>query len=711
VSASKSIIKLIGNYTSKYAQGYFQYDSKKSGGITLGHLRFSDNPIRSTYYVQEPSLVVCTKDTYLDNFEIVEHLNNNGIFILNTNKDSQEIVQELSPKIKKIIKDRNISFYIIDAYKLAQSIGLSNKISTIMESIIVKLSNIMDYDTAKKHMKEYAKNLYGKKGPGIVESNYKAIEQAPDYLEKINLPEEEYILDDNTEDELYKLINNRQGNNIPVSKFLNMKDGTFEPGLSNKDKRRISNVVPKHIIENCIMCNQCAFVCPHSVIRPFLIDEEEYKDLPENIKKRCLKPVLPALKEYHYVLAISAADCTGCGLCISICPAPKGKALEFQELNEEEQEIFDYLDNNIKDKGINPTNVINSQFVKPKFAFNGACAGCGETPYLKVLTQLFGNEMVVANATGCSSIYSASAPSTAYSLPWASSLFEDNAEYGYGMLIATKTIRNRIKNIMEKNMDNPNQELFKLWIDNMDNYDITKEVYEKLDYNKTPVEINELKDYLINRTIWMVGGDGWAYDIGYGGIDHILSTNDNFNILVLDSQVYSNTGGQTSKASPKGVVAAFASTGKIQNKKDLARIALAYPHVYVAQISMGASMNQMLKVLKEAKEYNGPSIIIAYSPCIEHGIKGGMGKSVENEKLATSCGYFPIFSYNPRTKKFTLDSINTDFDLYDEFLQSQTRYSMLKAINPNNYEKLLNENKKNAIERFNHYKDLHEKNN
>ena len=704
VSASKSIMKLVGNSTDKFVQGYFQYDSKKSGGVTIGHLRFSDNIIRSTYYVQEPILVVCTKESYMNNFEVIENIKKNGTFILNTTKSNKEILKMLPSKVKNIIVDRNIKFYIIDAYSKAKEVGLGDKISTIMESIIVKLSNLVDYESAKEEMKEYAKKRYGKKGEEIVKSNYRAIDEAIPSLVEIKIESKEEIKEKKSNDSLYKLITDRKGNDLKVSSFMDMQDGTFEASLSSLDKRCASEQVPKHIVDNCIMCNQCSFVCPHGVIRPFLIDEKEYKLLPNNIKERCKKPILPNLKQYYYVLSISVSDCTGCGLCINTCPSTKGKALEFTTLNLEEQEIFNYLNKNIKDKNIDPTNVINSQFTKSKFNYCGACAGCGEAPYIKVLTQLFGREMVIANATGCSSIYGGSAPSTAYSLPWASSLFEDNAEYGYGMVVATRTIRNRIKNIMESNLNSSNKELFTKWLNNMEDYKITKEVYDNIDYSKIE-ELIPLKDYITSRSIWMIGGDGWAYDIGYGGIDHILATNDNFNILVLDSQVYSNTGGQTSKASPKGVVASFASTGKVQNKKDLARIALAYPHVFVAQISLGANMNQMLKVLKEAKEYNGPSIVIAYSPCISHGIKGGMSHSVEVEALASKSGYFPIFSYNPSTKVFDLNT-NVDFNLYDEFLQSQTRYSILKTLNPENYEKLLQENKQNAIDRYNYYKNL-----
>ena len=492
---------------------------------------------------------------------------------------------------------------------------------------------------------------------------------------------------------------------------MEIADGTFKPGTSNLDKRAISNEVPEWIRSNCIMCNQCSLVCPHAVIRPFLLNEEEYEKAPSYIKERCLDPITPDIKGYKFILGFSVKDCTGCGVCINTCPGKKGnKALTFQTLNEslknKEQQICDYLIDNIIDKNIDISTIKGSQFKTPKFCFNGACAGCGETPYLKLLTQLFGNHMIIANATGCSSIYSASTPSMAYEVPWASSLFEDNAEYGYGMLIANNTIRNRIKNIMLCNMKNKNRDLFKKWIDNMDSYNITKEVYDSLDYNEVPQEIVDLKDYLIKRSIWTIGGDGWAYDIGFSGIDHVLSSNEDVNILVLNSEMYSNTGGQSSKASPKGSIASFTSSGKHVSKKDLARIALAYPNVYVAQVSLGANMMQVIKSFKEAEEHKGPSIIIAYTPCISHGIKEGMGKSIEYERLATNCGYFPIFRYNPDNNKFVLDSKNVDFNLYEEFLNGQTRYSMLKSINPTESEILLEENKKNAKEKFEFYKNL-----
>ncbi len=708
VSASKSIIKLIGDNTNKYVQGYFQYDSKKSGGVTISHLRFSLNVIKSTYYVENPKLVAVTKDSYLLDFNPLLHILENGIFIINTIMTEDEFKNWLPNNIKNIIIDRNIKVYIINAYEFARKIGLKNKISTIMESVIIKLSNIMDYDQAKMKMKEYVMQKFYKKGEDIVKANYDAIENCVNYLKEVKF---ENDMIDNVPIEksqnVYESMTKREGDLLPTSAFINYPDGTFVGGTSCLEKRGISLVVPNWIKENCIQCNQCSFVCPHSVIRPFLLDEDEYNKAPEFIKTRVIKAIGT---DYYYCVGISIKDCTGCGLCIKTCPGKnKEKALItktlLEQINNNEQEAFDYLVKNITYKpAFKLETVKGSQFKMPEFEFCGACAGCGEPSYIRILTQLFGESMIIANATGCSSIYGGSAPITPYKIPWANSLFEDNAEYGYGLLIANKTARNRLRNIMEKNLNNPNADLFKKWLENYDDYQITKEIYEKLDYDTCPKELVSLKEYIIYRSIWTIGGDGWAYDIGFGGIDHVLASNDDVNILVLDTQIYSNTGGQSSKSSPKGSIASFTTSGKLQNKKDLARIALSYPHVYVAQISLGANMLQVLKAFKEAENYKGPSIIIAYAPCISHGIKGGMENSVEMQKMAVKCGYFPIFRYNPVVQQLTLDSKNVDFDLYEEFLLLQTRYSALDKVNKENAKKLLDENKSDAIKRFEFYK-------
>ena len=709
VSASKSIIKIIGNNTNKYVQGYFQYDSKKSGGVTLGHLRFSDKQIKSTYYVENPKIIVVTKDTYLNDFDVISKIKENGIFLLNTSKTSEEINEFISDNIKETLINKNIKLYIINAYSLAIKSGLGNKISTIMETAILELSDIVDFDIEQKIIEDI-KNKFSSKGEDIVQKNIEAISNVKSYIKEVKY-DNNYKNKETENLSLFEKIKRREGNEIPVSEVIDIMNGNFECGTSKLEKRKISEFVPSWINSNCIECNQCSFVCPHGVIRPFILNEEEYINSPEFVKEKCKK--LIGKENLYFILGISIKDCTGCGLCIKTCPS-KEKALISKnidiELNNNVQKIYDYLEENVKYKPLfNIDTVKGSQFIKPKFMFSGACAGCGETAYIKILTQLFGDNLIIANATGCSSIYGGSIPSIPYTLPWINSLFEDNAEFGYGILNANNYNRNRIKNIMEKNLNNKNKELFKEWLDNYDNYEITKKVYDSIDYNEVPKELLDLKDYIPSRVIFSIGGDGWAYDIGYGGIDHVLASNQNVNILVLDTEVYSNTGGQSSKSSRIGSIASFTSDGKKSNKKDLARIALSYPNVYVAQISIGANYNQVLKVFKEAVSYNGPSIIIAYSTCISHGIKGGMTNSLDMSKKAVECGFFPIFHYNPIEKKFYLDYKEPNFDLYDDFINAQTRFSMLKVINKENASELLKQNKENSIERFNYYKELSEK--
>ena len=701
VSASKSFMKLIGNNTNKYVQGYFQYDSKKSGGVTKCHLRFNDNVIRSTYYVENPSIIVVTKDTYLNKFDCISNLSKNGIFILNTKYKKEEIINNIDGKILDYIKDNNIEFYIINAYDIASKLGIPNKISTIMESVLAKLTNLLDYEKAINIMKEYAKNRYYKKGEDVVNANYKAIEESINYLEKVELNNKEFKYSENIESNtIYDMVEKRMGDLIKVSEVNS--DGIYESGTSKKEKRNISSVIPKWINNNCITCNMCSLYCPHGVIRPYLLNTDTYNKLPNNIKERCIKD-----RNNYFILSISALDCTGCGVCSKTCIS-KNKALEMIEVTNEEkikeQEIFDYLEKNVTSENIYSDSLVKgSQFKEPKFMYSGACAGCGETAYIKLFTQLFGKSLMIANATGCSSIYGASAPITPYTIPWANSLFEDNAEFGYGILLGNNVMRNRIREYFETLDDS----YAKKWLENMYDYDICKEVYDniKLDSN-----LEYMKDYIIPRIILCVGGDGWAYDIGYSGIDHVLSSNDNINILVLDTQVYSNTGGQASKASPKGAVAAFAASGKKNNKKDLAKMALAYPHCYVAQISLGYNPNNVVKIIKEAVNYNGPSIIIAYAPCISHGIEGGLVNSVEMEKMAVESGYYPVFHYNPNDK-FYLDSKNVNFDLYEEFLNKQNRFKILHKINKENADKLIQEQKQDAIERYNYYKNLDVSNN
>ena len=706
VSASKSIIKLIGDNTNNYVQGYFQYDSKKSGGVTISHLRISDSKIRSTYYIDKPDILVVSKDSYFNEFELINKISENSIMIINTSKTEEELINSLSNKLKNLLIKNNTKIYTLNAYDIASKVGLGNKISMIMESSILYLTNLIDYKFAKDELVKYIKNKFSKKGEDIVSANINALDITENSIKEIKL-DSNILEEKNRNMDLYESIFKREGNNIPVSSFFSMPNGVFKAGTVRLQDRYISEVVPHYISENCIECNQCATVCPHSVIRPYLLSEEEYAVAPIEIKNRCKKAI--GLDGYYFIIGISIKNCTGCGLCINTCPGMKGnKALTFSSLSNEiknkEQEVFDYLDKNITNKNkFNNSTIKGLQFNKPKFEYCGACAGCGEPAYIKILAQLFGDNLLIANATGCSSIYGGSAPETPYTLPWSSSLFEDNAEYGYGMLIGNNLVRNRIKNIMENNMDNPNKELFKEWLDNYDDYEITNKIYNNLT-DDIPSELKELKEYIPSRNYWCIGGDGWAYDIGFSCIDHVLASNDNINILFLDTEVYSNTGGQSSKSSHMGSIASFTTSGKKTNKKDLARIAMSYKNAYVAQISLGANMMQVIKTLKEANDYQGPSIVIAYCPCISHGIKGGMGNSISMEKLAVESGYFPTFRRHP-LNGFTLDSKKVDFERFEEFLNLQTRYSNLNKVNENSKE-LFEENKKNAIERYKYYSSL-----
>ena len=716
VSASKSILKLVGDNTDKYVQGYFEYDSKKSGGVTISHLRFSSVFIHSTYYVENPKLIVVTKDSYFKDFKIVNKLKKKGVLLVNTSLKEEEFYKILPNETRKLLKEKEATVYLINAYSLARKLGLGNKISMIMTMAIIKLSKIMDINLAKDELKHYIETKFFKKGEKVIKANQDSLDMALEYIQKISLNSKEKTFDLAKPTDVFSSMKSRLGNTLTTKDLLEYADGYFNPGTSSLEKRGVSEIVPMWLDENCIKCNQCSFVCPHSVIRPFLLDKKEYENAPKYIQKRCIKETMKELEDYYFCIGISVKDCTGCGLCIKNCPGKKGNkalisaSLE-DRLKQNEQQVFNYLDKNIKEKKTDTSIIYGSQFKKPKFAYCGACSGCGESGYIKILTQLFGEHMIIANATGCSSIYGGSTPSMPYTIPWANSLFEDNAEFGYGILIANQVMKNNLKEVMLKNMDNKNHDLFKKWIDNMDDYDITKEVYDKLDYKTVPKEIADNKDYLVKRSIWTIGGDGWAYDIGFSGIDHVLASNDDVNIIVLDSQVYSNTGGQASKASPEGAIASFASFGKKTGKKSLASIALSYPHVYVAQISMGANMASVLRAFKEAEAYKGPSIIIAYSPCISHGIEGGMVNSIEMEKMATYCGYFPIFRYNPLENHFHLDFKKPHFEDYEEFLSRQTRFSMLKKINPDEADRLINEQKNLAIKRFLYYKKRNDESN
>ena len=710
VSACKDIMKLTGTYTRAYVQGYFQYDSKKSGGITISHLRMGNKPIKSTYYVESPTMVVCTKESYLQKMKMLDKIKKNGIFLLNTNKNKDEILKEMTSHDKKILQSRNIKFYIVDAGRIAADNGLSGKISAIMETLIFKLGKIMDFDFTVQKIKESLAAKFANKSGNIVEKNVKAIDCCINSLVQVKLPVVDYVEEFPKKKDMFELISSMEGDTLPVSSFIKNPDGTFEAGTTKREKRNISDIVPCYNSENCISCNLCSLVCPHGVIRPFLLDDKEEMDAPNGVREKLL-PANIKDQDLKFTIGISAADCTGCGLCANICPGKKGaKALVMkikEELDEEKtKEDYTYLFNEVTEKNVMPTTTVKgSQFKTPKFEFSGACAGCGETPYLKLVTQLFGDRMIVANATGCSSIYGASTPSMPYSIPWANSLFEDNAEYGYGMKIADETIKARIKKLITENIKDvkkSQQETYKNYVENV-TPETAEELLKVIDETKIK-ELLPLKNFIRPKSVWMIGGDGWAYDIGYNGIDHVLANKENVNILVLDTEVYSNTGGQASKSTRTGAVAKFASAGKETAKKDLAKIALTYPHVYVATISLGANPQQAIKVLQEAESYNGPSIIIAYAPCIAQGIIKGMKNSIEEEKEATRSGYFPIFHYNPETKEFKMDS-KSDFSRYEEFILGEDRYRSLEKISKN-HKQLLAKNKEQAETNYQYYENL-----
>ena len=713
VSASKDIMKITGTFTRAYVQGYFQYDSKKSGGITISHLRFGKNPIRSTYYVEKASLVVCTKESYLTQLKMLDRIKKNGTFLLNTSKTKDEILQEMTIYDKKIIQSRNIKFYIVDANKIAKDSGLNNKISSIMETLIFKLGKVMDLDFTINKIKENISMKFANKSGNIIDKNLKAIDSCIDKLEKVKLPVVDYVMEVEPKKNIFEVISSMEGDSLPVSSFVKNSDGTFEGGNTKKEKRNASTMAPCYNSENCLSCNQCSLVCPHGVIRPFLLNEKEQLDAPDSVKEKLIDANIKG-QDLKYTIGVSVPDCTGCGLCAEVCPGKKGaKAIIMkakEKIDEEKsKEEYEYLFNDVKEKDVMPTNTVKgSQFKYPKFEFSGACAGCGETPYLKLLTQLFKDNLVIANATGCSSIYGASIPSTPYSVPWANSLFEDNAEFGFGMKIADETMKNRIKTLITNNkklIKKSEKDIYNNYVEEI-NDETAKALLEVVDETKIK-ELKKLKEFIKPKSVWMVGGDGWAYDIGYNGIDHVLANKENVNILVLDTEVYSNTGGQASKSTRSGAVAKFASAGKEIAKKDLAKIALTYPHVYVGTISLGANPMQAIKVMKEAEAYNGPSIIIAYAPCIAQGIIKGMKNSINEEKKATASGYFPIFHYNPTTEEFKVDS-SADFNKYKDFLTGEDRYNSLKKLSKN-YKELLSNNKKQAEETYNYYKSLEAK--
>ena len=740
VGANKNTIKIIGDNTDQYAQAYFAYDSKKSGGVTRSHLRFGPKPVNAPYLVSTADFVSCSLESYVGKYDMLSALKDGGTFLLNTVHSKKEIEEHLPNSFKKQLAEKHAKFYIIDAVNLAREIGLGGRTNTILQSAFFKLNEqIMPYETAQDLMKQYAYKAYSKKGQAIVDLNYKAIDAGGDALVEVKvnsqwkkLETETATVDMNRPEFVRKVcdpVNAVKGYDLPVSAFNGYEDGTLPSGTAAWEKRGIANIVPEWNTENCIQCNQCAFACPHAVVRPFLATEEEMANAPEGTI------VLPAigkgLEGLKYSIQISTLDCTGCEVCVNTCPGKKGeKALKMVPIetavNAGQAEQAKYFFENVsyKDSLVDKTaNPKNSQFAQPLFEFSGACGGCGETPYVKLISQLFGDHMVVANATGCSSIYGGSFPASPYTTnekgqgpAWANSLFEDNAEFGFGMLAGGNALRDQIATLMENALEEGHgkpevQELFKTWLANKDDYQVTREVADKLvpllkecdcDVAK---RILSLKDHLVKRSQWVFGGDGWAYDIGYGGLDHVIANQEDINILVLDTEVYSNTGGQSSKSSPTASIAKFTASGKRGKKKDLAAIAMSYGHVYVAYVSHGASQAQLLKAMREAEAYKGPSIVIAYSPCINHGLRKGMGKSQIEAKLAVECGYWTLLRFDPRRAEqglnpLQIDSKEPNWDLYDEYLMGETRYAQLNNINPVKAEELLAVNKEEAKRRY-----------
>ncbi|CDA22985.1 pyruvate-flavodoxin oxidoreductase [Mycoplasma sp. CAG:611] len=702
VTTSKNILTLIGEKTPSYVQGYFEYDSKKSGGVTKSHLRFSKQIINSPYYVINPYMVVCSKDSYLKKYDVLKNIKENGIFLLNTEKDVNNLNEVLPTEVINKLKEKKINFYIINANKIAYENNIPNKISMIMEIAILSLMN-MDMSFVKKEMKKLIKFNFSKKGIDVVNSNINAINSSLSSLKKVDISLiDSKIKMEKVDNTLYSKLEHARYDLIKVSDFNSNVDGVFECGTSVLEKRDLSNNIPSYDKDKCIMCNMCSLVCPHAVVRPYLLNEDEVNKSP-SIVKESLKDAKIKDNNLSFTIGISALDCTGCSLCSMVCPT-KALTLKKQNLEARQKEIerYNYLQK-VSEKHVLPINTVKgSQFVKPKFEFSGACAGCGETPYLKLLSQLFGDDLMIANATGCSSIYGASIPSMPYTVPWVNSLFEDNAEFGYGIRVGEDFMHEKVKRIFKEyknKVNNKNKKLIDKYLKSYSK-EVAEEVYNNLDYEDFKAII-PLKKYIKEKTIFIVGGDGWAYDIGYGGIDHVLANNENVNILVLDTEVYSNTGGQSSKSTRMGATAKFASSGKKTAKKDLAKMALNYKNVYVATVSLGANYMQTIKALTEAASYNGPSIIICYAPCIAHGIKTGMKSSIEEQKLVTESGYFPLFRYNPETEIFTLDS-KADFTKYDEIFKRENRYS----INEEEKNSLLQQNKINAINRYNEYKTL-----
>ena len=737
VGANKNSIKIIGGSTNKYCQAYFSYDSKKSGGYTSSHLRFGDLPITSPYLVTTPDFVACHVPSYVDKYDVLKGLKAGGSFLLNSVHDAETTCATLPDHMKVFLAKNKINFYIINATKIAAELGLGSRTNTIMQSAFFKIANVIPFDKAVEEMKKAILKSYGKKGEDIVNMNYAAVDAGGNAVVKIDVPAEWASIEDKGFEhasnasypefvrKIVEPINGLKGDMLPVSAFNGREDGTWDNGTAAYEKRGIAVNVPEWKIENCIQCNQCAYVCPHAVIRPFLATEEEAAASGVDWKQG-----LGETKEYKFRIQISPLDCTGCSNCVDVCPA-KEKALVMRPLEEQmpQQKNWDYITKHIGYKQVvdKTKSVKNLQFAQPLFEFSGACAGCGETPYIKAISQLFGDKMMVANATGCTSIYSGSAPSTPYCTnaeghgpAWANSLFEDNAEFGLGMHVGVEKLRDRIQLAMEDAIANCakcSDELkgvMKEWIENRGSSAKSAEVTARLiplmeacgcDACK---KILEHKEWLVKKSQWIIGGDGWGYDIGYGGVDHVLASGQDVNILVIDTEVYSNTGGQSSKATPVGAVAKFASSGKRIRKKDLGAMAMTYGYVYVAQVSIGASQQQLFNVLKEAEAYPGPSLVIAYAPCINHGIKGGMTRTQTVGKEAVACGYWHLWHYNPQLEEegknpFVLDSKEPDWTKFREFLMKEVRYTSLQKSFPAEADELFAAAEENAKWRYNGY--------
>ncbi len=741
VGANKNSVKIIGDNTDKYCQAYFSYDSKKSGGFTCSHLRFGDNPIRSTYLVTTPDFVACHVQAYLRLYDVTKGLKKNGTFLLNTVWSAEEVKKNLPDNVKKYFAQNNITLYIINATMIAQEIGLGNRTNTILQSAFFKITNVIPYDLAVEQMKKFIVKSYGKKGEDVVNKNNAAVDRGTEF-EKVEIPAEWAQIDVQPEEShpddtdfiknIVRPINAQAGDDLPVSAFKGREDGTWEQGTAASEKRGVAAFVPVWNADNCIQCNQCAYVCPHATIRPFVLDEAEQAKAPQFAT---LKATGKQFAGMQFRIQVNVLDCLGCSNCVDVCPGNKqGKALDMVPIEEEydEQDNWDFMVKEVKSKQHLvdiKANVKNSQFATPLFEFSGACAGCGETPYIKLISQLFGDRQMIANATGCTSIYSGSAPSTPYTTnekghgpAWANSLFEDNAEYGLGMRLATVKMRERLVRLMTEAQtcsccSDELKALFSEWIEKKEDTDASIELAGKIrpmvaacdcDICK---QIHELGHFMIKKSQWIIGGDGWAYDIGFGGLDHVIASGENVNILVVDTEVYSNTGGQSSKSTPVGAVAKFAAAGKQVRKKDLGLIATTYGYVYVAQIAMGANQAQTLKAIKEAEAYDGPSLIIAYAPCISHGLKGGMGKAQTEEAEAVACGYWHLWRYNPALEAegknpFLLDSKEPQWDKFQSFLKGEVRYSSLMKQFPVEAAELFQAAEKNAKWRYNNYKRL-----